>query len=240
MVINLYQSYYDTTQIEHLSVDCIPFDNTKNESPELREYPLFKGVKELEKDNHNHWGLLSWRFQEKTLITPKEFKDWIQQNPGHDVYYIDPFLDVSVSYPNLWVQGERWHPGLFEYFERLMQYICPEISAKDVLYHPNDFVTCNFFVGNNMFWHEYFTFVDSIISLSKVDSLMNYYMFEHKVQYNGQQITYFSFIIERLLSLYFYLNPSINKNKFPIEHECFHKKYGENHSILVNHYKSRL
>lgn len=234
-MINLYQSYYDNSQLPNLDSYCTPFDNTANEEPEFREYPLFKKIYEKEKDQDNLWGLLSFRFEEKTLLKPKEFKDWIEQNPGHNVYYIDPFLDVSVSYPNLWVQGDRWHPGLYEYFFRL---VGP--SARELKYHPDDFVTCNFFVANNSFWQKYFNFVDGVIEKSKNDEKMNYLMFQHKVKYNGKDVPYFSFIIERLLSLYFHFNTDINKLKFPIEHDCFRKKYGEQHNNLINIYKSRL
>ena len=162
-------------------------------------------------------------------------KDWIEQNPGYDVYYIDPFLDVSVTYQNLWVQGERWHPGLYDYFRKLVG-----LMAEQITYHPNDFVTCNFFVASNSFWLNYFRFVDYIIKATKGDTKMNHLMFNHKVKYNGKDVPYFSFIIERLLSLYFYFNRNINKLKFPIEHDCFRKKYGDNHINLVNLYKSRL
>lgn len=234
MTVNLYQSFYNTDQIGFLDSSCIPFDNTKNEEPNLREYPLFKKVYELEKNSDNYWGLLSFRFEEKTNLPLKEFKEWIEQNPGHDVYYIDPFLDVSVSYPNLWVQGEQWHPGIYKVLQRLVGEM-----ADNLVYHPDDFVTCNFFVGNRKFWDGYFNFVDHIIDLSQKDDTLKYYMYEHKVQYNGKMITYFSFIIERLLSLYFHFYRNINKKKFPIEHDCFRKKYG-NHADLVNIYKSRL
>ena len=140
MGINLYQSYYKNEHIEFLNDGCIPYDNTKNESPNEREYPLFKNIYELEKDKGNLWGLVSFRFKEKTLLEPKEFINWIEQNPGYDVYYIDPFLDVSVSYQNLWTQGEMWHPGLYDYFRELTGPMCSNIK-----YHPDDFITCNFF-----------------------------------------------------------------------------------------------
>ena len=235
MAVNLYQSFYQIDQVQFLDSICIPFDNTRNEEPNLREYPLFKKVYDLEEDSGNHWGLLSFRFEEKTNLSVKEFKEWIEQNPGYDVYYIDPFLDVSVSYPNLWVQGERWHPGLYTYFKRLVG-----DTADRVIYHPDDFVTCNFFVGNQKFWMGYFNFVDHIIGLAETDDILKYYMFQHQVKYNGQIVTYFSFIIERLLSLYFYHYRDVSKKKFPIEHDCFKRKYGDLHPQLVNAYRSRL
>lgn len=238
MKINLYQSFYNKDQIPHLDIDCIAFDNTKNEEPNLREYPLFKKIYEIESSSQHHWGLISPRFEEKTLLKPKEFKTWIEQNPGFDVYYIDPFLDVSVSHQNLWTQGDIWHPGLYKYFERLVDILGK--SAKDIVYHPDDFITCNFFVGNKYFWNGYFNFVDFVIVLSKTDSVLHHYMFEHKITYNGGELTYFSFIVERLLSLYFYFNSYLNKKKFPIEHECFQKKYGANHTNLISAYKSRV
>lgn len=235
MGVNLYQSFYQKDQIQFLNDGCIPFDNTRNENPELREYPLFKKIYEIEKDNGGLWGLISFRFKEKTLLEPKEFKEWIEQNPGYDVYYIDPFLDVSVSYPNLWVQGEQWHPGIYEFFKHLVG-----ASADGLVYHPDDFVTCNFFVGNRKFWMGYFSFVEHILYLAETNDTLKYYLYQKEIHYNGKTITYFSFIIERLLSLYFHYIRDVNKKKFPIEHDCFKQKYGDMHQHLVNAYKSRL
>ena len=170
------------------------------------------------------------------MLKPKEFKEWIEQNTGHDVYYIDPFLDVSVSYKNLWVQGEQWHPGIINF----LLLTIGEDATNNMVYHPDDFVTCNFFVGNNKFWAGYFDFVDHFVSMCKNDSRLNHLMFHREFPYNGKNVTYYSFVIERLLSLYFYYHREVNKKKFPIEHDCFKRKYGELHPQLVNIYKSRL
>ena len=79
-------------------------------------------------------------------------------------------------------------------------------------------------------------FVDNVINISKEDAELNHYMFEQLNEYNSSKICYFSFIIERLFSLLYYLNDDLKFKKFPIENECYFRKYGTNHSIILNLY----
>jgi hypothetical protein len=240
MNLKIYQCYYEESQLEKMNGDSfIPFDNTENKNPELREYVLWKKGYEMHKDEDCHWGIMSWRWLEKTKLPEIEFKEWITNNPGHDVYYMDPFLDVSVIYPNLWVQGDIWHPGLKDFANRLFPKLGITKSVDDLYYDSRDFLTCGFFVGNQKFWTNFLEFVDRCIDICKGDEKLNYYMFEKKISYNGGEIPNFSFIVERLFSLYSYLNPNLNSRKFPIENECYTKMYGDAHKQIVFTYNKK-
>lgn len=115
MNIKIYQAYYKKDQINRLDSSFIPLDNTINPNPLWMEYWLFLNhYKNEEYKSSKYTGILSWRFNEKTYLTGKEFINFIENNPGHDVYFINPFPYQCYMYKNVWIQGERWHPGLLE------------------------------------------------------------------------------------------------------------------------------
>ena len=239
MTLHLYQSYYQKDQENTLNSIFIPYDNTKNETPELREYPMWKALYEKHKGTMVYWGLLSWRWLDKTKLPAEEFKQWILDNPGYDVYHIDPFLDVSVSYPNIWIQGDRWHPGMINFCNRLFPKIGINKPVESIIYKPKDFATCNYFVGNTLFWGSYLKFLDEVIEICQNDPELNHYMFEDKRLYNGAMIPSFSFIVERLFSLHNFTKPKIKVKKFPVSWHNYEKMYGPAHSELVRIYDEK-
>ena len=56
---------------------------------------------------------------EKTGKTGREFIDFIQANPGYDVYFINPFPQNAYYTYNVWVHGDYCHPGLMALAHRL-------------------------------------------------------------------------------------------------------------------------
>lgn len=239
MNLILYQAYYEDSQKEKLDPTFRPYDNTKNEAPELREYPLWKDLYSKHKGTMIYWGLLSWRWFDKTKLPPIEFKEWIQNNPGYDVYHIDPFLDISVTYKNIFIQGERWHSGMLECCNILFPKIGIEIKVEDIDYKPENFGTCNYFVGNSVFWGKYLKFLDKVVEISQTESKIRHYMFEDKRLYNSAMIPSFSFMIERMFSLYLYFNKSLKVKKFPVTWHNFEEIYGQNHKMLVHLYEQK-
>jgi hypothetical protein len=239
MNLNLYQSYYDNSQLNLLSPVFIPFDNTENKNPELREHVLWKKVHAKHIYDDSYWGLLSWRWQQKTKLDEQEFKDWILSNPGYDVYFIDPCLDVAVDYKNLWVHGERWHPGMKDYCNKLFPRIGVNESVDEIDYKGKHFATSSFFIGNSRFWLQYMYLVDTVIEISKSDPELKDYMFDRLYTYNGANIPHFCFIIERLFSLFLYKNTEVKVLKFPSEHECYKRIFGDGHQSLLERYNQK-
>jgi len=100
MNLILYQAYYQQEQLAHLDSTFTPYDNTANDAPHLRELPMWRKLLEQHKDSDLHWGLLSWRWLQKTGVPAIKFKEWILANEGYDVYHIDPFAYLANEFPN--------------------------------------------------------------------------------------------------------------------------------------------
>jgi len=236
----LYQCFYDKSQIEHLDPVFTPYQNLKNSDPLLREYPMWKALYEEYKETDFHWALLSWRWESKTKLEAHIFRDWILSDPGYDMYHIDPFLDNPTNYPNLWMQGERWHPGMAQFCNKLFPKIGLNIKVEKLITNPIDFCTCNYVVGNKVWWGGYLSLLEDCIKIIKEDEELNHYAFVKEVPYNGNMIHNFPFISERLMSLFNVLNPSIKINKFPIQWPNYKRMYGESHDQLVRNYFKRV
>lgn len=239
MNLTIYQSYYEKEQLSVIDNLFTPYDNTSNAIPHLREYLLWKHLYGRHENDDLTWGLLSWRWYEKTKISPKELHDWINQNPDYDVYHVDPFLDVSISYSNLWIHGERWHPGMLKFCEILFPKIGINVSPEKLIFKPEHFATCNFFIGNNLFWKDWMNFIDSILHICFEHDILYDYLYKNTVIYNGKRITNFSFVIERLFSTFLFLQNKLKVKKFPVTHLSYRERFGSNHSRMVDIYQER-
>lgn len=240
MNLFLYQSYYSEDQLESLDPVFIPYNNLQNPKPLLREYPMWKNLYEKHGKTDAHWGLLSWRWHQKTHLSPLIFKEWILENPGYDVYHIDPFLDVAVNYTNIWTQGDQWVPGMIDFCNKLFPKLGIDTKVEEFVYDPEDFATCNYFIGNKVFWKSYIGFLDKCLNIIEEDEDLHYYMYDKKIPYNGDMVPGFPFVNERLFSLHNILYRDIKVKKFPIEHTSYEKIYGSLHGFLVQQYYRKM
>jgi len=215
MNLQIYQAYYDTAQLPNLDPVFIPYDNTVNDAPHLRELPMWRKLYDKHKDTDAHWGLLSWRWVQKTGLPPFQFRDWILENPGYDVYHFDPFKHLANEVPNLWVQGDRWHPGMINFANRLLPKIGIDTPVEQLRYLPEDFASCNYFIGNAKFWKNYLSFLDLCLKLCDEDEALSNYIYKEGQTYNGHFLPYFSFVIERLFTIHNILNRDITVKRYP-------------------------
>ena len=239
MNLKIYQSYYEPSQLSLIDPSLIAYDNTENKYPKLREYPLFKVLYQKHINSNDYWGLLSWRWLEKTKLAPEDFKSWILDTPGYDVYHFDPFLDITVSFPNSWLQGDIWHPGMRNFCNRLLFKLGIEKNVENLIYDVEDFGACNFFVANSKYWTGYIKFVDNCIEICNNDSELNEYINREAI-YNGLPVPNFAFVIERLFSLHNTLfKKDFKVKKFPVENPCYERIYGNNYNHIINLYRNR-
>ena len=216
MNLQIYQAYYKQEQVPHLDPAFITYDNTINAQPHLREYPMWQKLYEKHKDSDAHWGLMSWLWFEKTKLSSEIFKDWILENPGYDVYHIDPFPELPYQYVNIWTQGDVWCPGMIDFCNRLFPKLGIETRVEDYRYTAEEFATCNYFVGNSIFWTNYLDFLDKCLKLCADDAELNEYIYVKGGLYNGHFVPNFPFVVERLFSLHNILNRQIKVKKYPL------------------------
>jgi hypothetical protein len=238
--VHIYQSYYKEEQIKVLNSIFTPFNNINGDNPELREYIIWNKLYNKHIDDGSYFGLVSWIWNQKVNLSEEKFRNWIVDNSGYDVYFVDPTLDNAANEINLWVQGDRWHPGLLDFAKKIFPKVGIETPVEEIVYKGDHFATSNFFVGNSRFWFKYKKFVDNFITTAHGDSELRKYMFEDLNTYNGKQIPNFSFIVERLFSLYLFLNPdNISYKKFPITDDSYKLKYGDLHEEYVKLYNEK-
>jgi hypothetical protein len=159
--IKIYQNFFRDDQIAVLDPDFVPHDWRHNPHPEFRETIVFLEAHRLGRYlEAEHVGIVSWKFGQKTGITGRQFREFIERNPGFDVYFINPFPQECHSHFNVWTQGEYNHPGLSELARNLFETAGSKVNLERL--GRNDSRTalyCNYWVGNKVFWDAYIAFV---------------------------------------------------------------------------------
>lgn len=213
MKINIYQIYYNKDQIPYLDKDLIPYDNTVNENREFAEYWVF--LENYRKEKHkeaDYAGFVSWKFCSKTRVGGKTFIDFIKNNPGYDVYFINPSPDNVDLFPNVWYHGEKYHPGIVEFTQKIMDDLNYNINLKEFRNDDTTTLYCNYWVGNEFFWDEYMKFTLPIydyINRNITPETKDKQESQHTwAQYHGQ-FTYSPFIFEKLFSTLLVYRPNI-------------------------------
>ena len=94
--MKLFQSYIGTEQRAFVTGKAIPFDASKNTAPDTREYELFKTIfdQRLYGDENECWGLVSWKFEHKSLISADAFQAFCERkfSEGQDCVFINPMI----------------------------------------------------------------------------------------------------------------------------------------------------
>ena len=229
MTITLYTNCYTPELLSSMQPGFTPWDNTSNPEPILREFPVFLQVYEKLQNNVDaprYWGVLSPKFEEKSGISGTEFYDWIKNNPTNaDVYFINPKTIAESLYPNVVYHGERWHTNLASLMQRYINLFHPNVDLSSLYMDTNSFAMCNYFVGNSIFWKEYLNFVNTFLHHVSQNELDRKMMFSVSANYNlDHSVPYYSFVVERLFSVFLRLHPAIRAKSFSYTREQLNKK----------------
>ena len=202
----IFQIYYEPWQRDLIDPDFIPLDN-RGPPTEYLEFDLFERLSISEHvENASLWGALSWRFTEKSGLTGEDLHAAIAANPGHDVYFCNPFPQHEGLYHNLWLQGETAHPRFLELAEAFLKAAGLPPEDTQVIVPSSMFSTANYFVGTPKFWTAYLAFVRGAVQ--RADKKLPKALKEalHSSAADDRNIhggsTYMPFIVERLFPLF--------------------------------------
>lgn len=209
--ISLYQSFYKPEQRQLISPECIAWDNTKNPTPDLREYPQMQEIHKIETDNikaggrapwGDVYGLISWKFQEKTLIPPEKFIKFINVNAKADFWFVNPCQCLETLFENPWLQGEIWHPGITQLAEDTFKKMEPEWSKRIYLrrvYPRNKMFFANYFAARSHVWEDLLSFTEEFYKTIKNDEDLNKRMMAASGYATDPGMSHFIFLFERLV-----------------------------------------
>jgi len=204
--LKIFQIYYENWQRELLDANFVALDNSKSDS-ELLEFSVFD---RLAKSEHikdaQLWGALSWRFTEKTGMSGADLVKNIQDHPGHDVYFCNPFPHNEALFHNLWLQGETSHPQFLALSQAVFQAAGLPVDELTNISTSDQFSAANYFVATPKFWAAYLPWVNNILSVAnkklppKVRDLLHSKQADERGIHHGA--TYVPFIVERLFPIF--------------------------------------
>lgn len=216
MTVYIHQAYHQPDQIRYLDKNFIPYDNKEGDKV-LLEYGIWKNLYPNYSESDAHWGTLSWKYRKKINISSEYLIGWISSNPGYDVYYFQPYLSL-LEYKNLWIQGEEHHPGIINFCDKLLQKLGYNFSITELEYTADEFATCHYHIGNNVFWSNYLRWLDDIVLTVRQDAELNNFMFNQDSDYKYiPDLKNVPFIVERLFTLFLILHPYIKAKHYPYE-----------------------
>jgi len=238
----IFQICFEKNQLNEVNSLFTPFDNTSNERPELREYHSFKRIlNEGHTDDVDMWGVFGPRWNEKLKYSSKDIFEFIDNNPGHDVYIFNHARIVNAFTYNVWEQGEHWHPGIKEVSKYVLEKTFQRGDAIDVLMTDQTTCYCSYFVATKKFWINYINFLDTI--KQELDNLPSELdkLYRGSANY-GRDLTLnlFPFIIERMFSTYLIVSTKWKTCRKPYDYSVYESQVGDFYKVFdsVNFYKS--
>lgn len=232
MNVKVYQIYYKEEQRPLLQPEFIPYDNSGAKPPHNFEYSVFISNFRNGRISADLTGFLSWKFKQKTGITGETFLDFISRNPGHDVYFINPFPDQA-CFGSVWEQGDKFHPNLLDITQDLLNRSGYKIDLRSISNQINTLCYCNYWVGSKAFWARYIDFILPLHEYIQNQATANELEILNSNADSKIQAPYHPFIFERLFSTFLSLNPDIRVCHYEYSPDFLNKKYPRFSGLLV-------
>lgn len=241
--IKIYQIYYRTFQRLFLDGDFIPYDNRENARPELAEYHIFhKEHEEGRCFDAEYVGFLSWKFGNKTKVKGRQFIRFIEQNPGYDVYFINPFPIQVCQWRNVWAQGDYKHPGILKFSQSVFDNIFGNYDIRGMINTDSDALYCNYWVANQKFWKKYIESVRLFMDYVEKDMLDEEKEFVYGIANPNNNSIFIPYIIERMFSTMIYYNEDVKYLAYNYSDKEMMRKYGSSGGVIrsLNEKKSSM
>ncbi|HIJ37789.1 MAG TPA: hypothetical protein HPP80_02735 [Rhodospirillaceae bacterium] len=216
--VAIYQIFYNQQTEAARDEAFLPLDCRSDPAPERREIHHILAFFKAQRHYHSDYsGIVSPKFREKAKITGNHFINFINENPGADVYFINPYPHLSYFCFNLWDQGELVSPGLCDLANQVFAAAGYDIDVRKLPRNRTDTALyCNFWVGSRRFWDLFMPFVDGLVAaLDRLPEAVQGRIFGPAPYLT--EATYFPFIFERMFSTFLALHPEVVAKPF---HNC--------------------
>jgi hypothetical protein len=204
--IGIHTICYAPGMADAVDPDFLPYDVTADPQPERREVAHMLSF--WRRGLHREYavsGLLSPKFSEKTGIGGKIFNDFIAGNPGHDVWFINPYPHYLYLSYNIWEHGEIWYPGLCERASRAFAAAGVAINLDQFPRSArNTLLFSNIWAGTTAFWDRFMAFVSHLVMhAERLPAVFD------PIPYQDGTSVYFPFIFERMFTTFLVAHPDI-------------------------------
>jgi hypothetical protein len=229
--LEIHQIFYKEEQRSLLSPAFLPYDNSQARPPNNFEFDVFMSNYNGGKIQADLTGFVSWKFEQKTGISGLDFKNFILNNPGYDIYFINPFPHLA-RFRNVWTQGDHFHPELTALTQSLLKKSGYQINLGSIVNRMDTLCYCNYWVGSQRFWRRYIEFIQPLYhylnhQLSSAEQARLYQQADAKIR-----APYPPFIFERLFSTFLALNLDLKSAPYAYTDEQLRQK-GPRHFKLL-------
>lgn len=210
--VQVYQIYFEARQQAFLSKEFSPYLNKTHD--DFYESGVFK--REFAEKTHlknAYTGFVSWKFERKTCVSAKDFLALSIEQPGCDVYFLNPFPELVGTFKNVWIQGAQSHPGLLMLAQRIFDEAGVKTSLLDMHHDSSNTLYCNYWYGSQKFWKEFMAFCGPFYELFETKTSKFYEEIRASARYHGGG-TLIPFFMERLFSTFLVLRPDIKSHGY--------------------------
>lgn len=201
--MKIFQIYFKEELKQHCDPAFVPLSNVANPRPELREWDVWnREHANILAEDLDLWGFVSWKFKEKTNLTGQQFVDYINANPGYDVYFVNPCLINEAVFLNSWEQGDLHHPNISDIGNSFLTKLGYEdVAVKEMVLDRNVTMFANYVVGTKEFWNRFMEFSNKLFTEAEKDPEFKQQVFGAGMSNYAHDKTLpnFTFLIERLI-----------------------------------------
>ena len=231
----LFQICFEKSQFQDVKGPFVPFDNTDNEFPELREFHCFRkaaGWPDIDWEDPyrgfaklDAWGFFGPRWEEKLKYPGEEINRTIIENANYDVWIFNHARIVSCLTLNVWEHGDIFHPGISMVARALLKIMGYDPRVVDFLMTEKNTCYCSYFVAKHQFWKDYLQFLIGLSGATLELPAKEREIFLSSAAYvRDKSLNLFPFIVERMFSTFLLLR-SLEYNVYSKKVDFF--VYGE-------------
>lgn len=162
----------------------------------------------------DYTGLVSPKFGEKAKMDGAAFIRFVEENPGHDAYFINPYPQFATLSFNVWEHGEHFQPGMGAITDDLLRAAGHRFCTGDIGRNAaNTLLYCNFWVGNRRFWDRFMGFVEPMMAAIEANETLKARILRPTSHYTPA--VFYPFVFERMFSTFLLLDAQVSALAFP-------------------------
>jgi hypothetical protein len=225
--IRLLQNCIEDRHFANIQAGFEPLDFRHNPRPELREFQVFREL--FERREHKRadiLGAVSLRFQGKSLLDGEQVRGWIKENPGYDVYVVNPYPQFPYTHKNMWQFSENTRDKNFTANSQMVfDRVGVDFDLSNTGHQANNILSmCSYWFGTSAFWEAYMEGV--VLPVLNADRSMlgeqlHNFLYQPQFYYGvaTTRIGSLPFLLERSVSMFLAKSKGLRAKFYPASRE---------------------
>ena len=201
--LRLHQICYSGETAQNIPAQFLALENLNNNRPDWREYwPIRQFLLNNTLDDDTFYGFLSPRFTYKTGLDFEKIRNFVHQHGReNDVLIFSPFWDLNSFFPNSFLQGEFFHPGLLDSMQKFAEHAGLKLNLNTLVMHTDNTAFCNYFIAKKKFWLHWLELGEKLFQAAETGEGEVAKSLQQNTLYSHEYLPHKIFVQERLVNL---------------------------------------